>query len=122
MAEGIIRVIRAVPNAPTLVPILRLFEKKGEGMVTCLPDGMLASLRDALGTSSLLDFIEWPTLVHQVALLSGEEIKGLAANTLVEAAVSFSFYDLESDSPYANSKTHVGAHRSVRVKTSTGFL
>lgn len=113
MAEVAIRVYRAVPNAPTLVPILRQFERQGEGVVTTLRDGMLGSLAEAVGHTSPLEVWEWSKLVYSVAQLSGEEVRGLAPQTLVEAAVAMGFSELGGESPFVRSKSFAGAHRSV---------
>ncbi len=74
---------------------------------------MLKSVVDFTDPSSPVEIWEWSKVVYQAAQLTGEEIRGLAPQPLVEASVAMAMAELGGNSPYARSRDFTGAHRSV---------
>lgn len=113
MGKSRVRLLRTIPGARNLAPIVRAFCARGAGIVTALDDGYLPNLRSWIPEDSEIEVLSFGSLVQSLLARCGEMPASLAQSGYYVAAIASACERLEGDSPFYASRHFSGLHDAV---------
>src|SRR5208283_3030179 len=99
MAKDRLHIVRCVPGAARLGPIVAKFCRRGDGILTAFSDSRLRAARMLLPGDTAVQAVPFGEVVSWSMSLCGLAPRPLAQRGIVEAAVSEACLALEPDSP-----------------------
>ncbi len=113
MANGRIRVLRAIPGSLSLGTILRDYSRKGDGIVTAFSDSLLPVFRQELGDGSPIEVSSFSDVVRSFLILCGEEVLNLCQSGHKKAAIAYACGEVDIHSPFYASSKFAGFHEAL---------
>lgn len=116
MGENRIRLYRAVPGPTSLRPLIELFARGKEGIVTAFEDSMLPALNGCIGEDSDIEVVPFGVVVRRTLEMAGEEARPLATADQYAVAVGQAARELSDDSRLATAAARFPGIRKEIVR------
>lgn len=113
MAKGQLKVYTAVPGSTGFGPIIKLFCREGEGVVTAFSDSALPICRRFVSEDDAVDVEPFGKVVAKYLELCGEQVAPIAQAGHMEAAIARACRDLPDGSPFQLTSRFPGFHKAA---------